>query len=42
MCRAPIENFDEIKAMMEGGDWEYSDANSKNSKKSDNQKSRMS
>ena len=39
ICRAPIENFDEIKAMMEGGEFEFS-VNS-NQSKSNSQNGKM-
>jgi hypothetical protein len=40
MCRAPIEDFDKIRAMMEGGEWEFSEVNSKKSKKSGSKSSK--
>lgn len=33
-CREPIQNIDEIRAMMEGGEWEFSNPNSLRSKRS--------
>lgn len=38
-CRAPIEDVDRIRAMMEGGEWEFSEEYKKSEKKSQLSKS---